>query len=106
MTPDKSDVLDQANRTDQRESAHTQSGHSVSGAAQAADLWGGASGRAARKLPRAASLPDLAADGFLPGGTAEGRCRDLRAHPVLHRDAHAEIGLRMAIDAQPGNIFA
>ena len=44
--------------------------------------------RAARKLPRAASLSDLAPDRLLRRGAADGRCRDLRAHPVLRRDAH------------------
>ena len=54
-----------------------------------ADLWGGASGTAARKLPHAASLRNLAPDRLRRRGAADGRCRDLRAHPVLHRDAHA-----------------
>ena len=61
---------------------------------ECADLWGGASGTAARNLPRAASLSDLAPDRLLRRGAADGRCRDLRAHPVLHRDAHA--GNRLA----------
>ena len=47
-----------------------------------ADLWSGAPGTAARNLPHAASLPDLAADRLLRRGAADGRCRDLRAHPV------------------------
>ena len=58
------------------------------------DLRGGASGTAARNLPHAASLPDLAPDRLLRRGAADGRCRDLRTHPVLRRDAHT--GNRLA----------
>ena len=56
---------------------------------ECADLWSGAFGTAVRNLPRAASLSDLAAGRLLPRGAADGGCRDLRADPVLHRDAHA-----------------
>ena len=45
-------------------------------------------------LPHAAPLPDLAPDRLLRRGAPDGRCRDLRAHPVLGRDAHA--GNRLA----------
>ena len=70
------------------------SGGRASRGEECADLWGGASGTAARNLPHAASLPDLAPDRLLRRGAADGRCRDLRAHPVLHRDAHT--GNRLA----------
>src|SRR5438093_7546725 len=60
----------------------TSSGRASRGEA-GADLWGGASGRAARNLPHAASLPDLAPDWLLGRGAADGRRRDLRTHPVL-----------------------
>ena len=65
------------------------SGGRASRGEECTDLWSGAFGTAARNLPRAASLSDLAADRLLHRGAADGRCRDLRAHPVLHRDAHA-----------------
>ena len=71
----------------------TSSGRASRGEA-CADLWGGASGRAARKLPRAASLSDLAPDRLLRRGATDGRGRDLRAHPVLRRDA--DTGNRLA----------
>ena len=58
------------------------------------DQWGGASGTAARNVPHAASLPDIAPDRLLRGGATDGRCRDLRAHPVLGLDAHT--GNRLA----------
>ena len=61
---------------------------------ECADLWRGASGTAARNLPHAASLPDLAPDRLLHRGATDGRCRDIRAHPVLDRDAHT--GNRLA----------
>ena len=44
--------------------------------------------RAARSLPHAASLPDLAPDRLRRRGAPDGRGRDLRADPVLDRDAH------------------
>ena len=53
-----------------------------------AGLWGDASGKAARRLSHAASLPDVAPDRLRRRGAADGRRRDLRAHPVLDRDAH------------------
>ena len=65
------------------------SGGRASRGEECADLWSGAFGTAARNLRRAASLSDLAADRLLHRGAADGRCRDLRAHPVLYRDAHA-----------------
>ena len=58
------------------------------------DLCGCASGTAARNLPHAASLPDIAPDRLLRRGATDGRCRDLRTHPVLGRDAHT--GNRLA----------
>ena len=45
-------------------------------------------------LPHAASLPDIAPDRLLRRGATDGRCRDLRTHPVLRRDAHT--GNRLA----------
>ena len=54
-----------------------------------ADLRSGAPGRAARQLSDAAPLPDLAPGRLLGRGAADGRGRNLRAHPVLDRDAHA-----------------
>ena len=54
----------------------------ASGGEECADLRGRASGAAARNLPRAASLSDFAADRLLHRGAADGRRRDLRAHPV------------------------
>ena len=55
---------------------------------ECADLRGRAAGAAARHLPHAASLPDRAPGRLLRRGAADGGGRDLRAHPVLHRDAH------------------
>ena len=70
------------------------SGGRASGGEERANLWGGASGTAARHLPHAASLPDLAPDRLRGRCATDGRRRDLRAHPVLDRDAHS--GNRLA----------
>ena len=61
---------------------------------ECADLRCGTSGTATRNLPDAASLHDLTPDRLLHCGATDGRRRDLRAHPVLRRNAHA--GNRLA----------
>ena len=53
-----------------------------------AGLWRDDPGKSAWRLPQRASLPDLAPHRILRGCAPDGRHRDLRAHPVLRRDAH------------------